>query len=132
MRHIPLVVLALLGVLNLVRGAIHAFAPDGGAHSIAGLDLSEARETILALFAAIGLMQMTLGAFQLFVVARMRALISLFLALQAVQTALTLANLYLWRSLPVEVPGQPFNAAALVIILIALAISLKTRATPPA
>lgn len=132
MRHIPVVVLALLGVLNLVRGAIHAFAPDGGAHSIAGLDLSEARETILALFAAIGFMQMTLGAFELFVVARMRNLVTLFLALQAVQTALALANLYFWRPLPVEVPGQPLNAIALVIVLIALAISMRSRATPPA
>ena len=41
MGWIPRMVVGLMGLINLVRGAIHAFAPDGGAHSIAGLDLGD-------------------------------------------------------------------------------------------
>ena len=34
-------VLAGLGLLDLVRGSIHLFAPDGGAGRIAGIDLTQ-------------------------------------------------------------------------------------------
>ncbi|MDQ0464960.1 hypothetical protein QO010_002744 [Caulobacter ginsengisoli] len=125
MRFIPVIVLALMGLINLGRGAIHAFAPDGGAHSIAGL---EATPTVLSLFATLGLSQMAKGVFELAVAARWRSLVPLFLAMQAVDTALAMANLYLWRPLPVTVPGQPFNLALLVVQLIALAIALRRPA----
>jgi hypothetical protein len=46
--------LALHGVMKLVRGSIHVFKDDGGAASIAGIDLSQNGEVILALFAAMG------------------------------------------------------------------------------
>jgi hypothetical protein len=124
MRFIPVVVLALMGLINLGRGAIHAFAPDGGAHSIAGLD---ATPTVLSLFATLGLSQMAKGVFELAVAVRWRTLVPLFLAMQAVDTALAMVNLYLWRPLPVTVPGQPFNLVLLVVQLAALAISLWRR-----
>ena len=54
MRRLPPIVLALFALINLARGSIHAFAPDGGAHSIAGLDLSTNARTILSLFARLG------------------------------------------------------------------------------
>ncbi len=129
MRFIPVIVLALMGLINLGRGAIHAFAPDGGAHSIAGL---EATPTVLSLFATLGLSQMAKGVFELAVVARSRTwgrgLVALFLAMQAVDTALAMANLYLWRPLPVSVPGQPFNLVLLVVQLAALAIAWRRPA----
>lgn len=124
MRIIPVIVLALMGLINLGRGAIHAFAPDGGAHSIAGL---EATPTVLSLFATLGLGQMAKGVFELAVVTRWRNLVPLFLVMQAVDTALAMVNLYLWRPLPVTVPGQPFNLVLLAVQLAALAISLRAR-----
>ncbi|MBV9045218.1 MAG: hypothetical protein JO294_08860, partial [Alphaproteobacteria bacterium] len=57
MRRIPVIVLAFFALLNIGRGCIHAFAPDGGAHSIAGLDLSTNAQTILSLFAGLGFHQ---------------------------------------------------------------------------
>jgi hypothetical protein len=117
--------LALLAILNLVRGSIHAFAPDGGAHSIAGLDIAGARQTILSLFATIGLQQIVLGLFEGFVVVVRRDLVTLALALQAGETIAGLANLYFYRTLPVVVPGMPFNIGVLVVVALALLASLS-------
>lgn len=123
----PVIVLALMGLINLGRGAIHVFAPDGGAGSIAGLDLSSNAPTIIALFASLGFGQVVTGAFQLFVAARLRDVVWLMLAMQAADTALTLVNLYLWKPLPVTVPGQPFNVVLLVVQIAALWIALAKR-----
>jgi hypothetical protein len=119
----PLVVLAIMMLTNFARGAIHAFAPDGGAHSIAGLDLSHARETILSLFAVMGFHQLVAGGFELYVLARRRDLVLLALVLQAAETMLGVINLYFYRPMPVAVPGAPFNAAVLVILVAAVLIA---------
>lgn len=123
-KSFPPTVLGLMAIVNLGRRGVHAFAPDGGAHSIAGLDLTTDKPVILALFATLGFGQITKGLFELWVVARRRDLVGLFLALQGIDTALAMANLYLWRPFPATVPGQPFNlallglqAAALVMVI---------------
>ena len=108
---------------NFGRGCIHAFTPDGGAHSIAGLDLSSARQTILSLFALMGFHQLVMGGFQLYVLALRRDLVLLALVLQTVETLLGVFNLYFYRTLPVHVPGAPFNAVVLVILAIAVVIA---------
>lgn len=136
MRWIPRIVLGLTGLINLVRGGIHAFAPDGGAHSIAGLDLGDDSATILSLFATLGLQQIVLGLFELCVVLRAPRLVTLFLALQTLMTAVALINLYAWRPLPIVVPGQPFNVAMFAIQLVALTIAVTRKSneaqSPPA
>ena len=135
MRWIPRVVLGLVGLINIARGCIHAFAPDGGAHSIAGLNLGDQSATILSLFATLGLQQIVLGLFELYVAWRATQLITLFLALQTLTTAGALVNLYAWRPLPVIVPGQPFNIAMFALQLVALVIALAARKpaySPPA
>lgn len=126
---IPRVVLALMALVNIGRGGIHAFSADGGAHSIAGLDLTSDRQTILSLFATLGLSQIVKGLFEAWVVWRRPDLVALFLALQATDTALAMANLYFWRPLPVTVPGQPFNVALLVVQLGALGLALRPAKT---
>lgn len=125
MRFAPMIVLALMMVVNFARGAIHAFAPDGGAHSIAGLDLTQNSQTILSLFAVLGFHQLVAGLFQLFVLAFRRDLIWLALVLQTIETSFGVANLYFYRTMPVPVPGAPFNAAILVVLLLATALALR-------
>ena len=49
-----LVVLVLLGLFNLGRGALHAFLPDSGAGAIAHFDLSQGGQTIVFLLATTG------------------------------------------------------------------------------
>lgn len=130
MRYIPRVVLALMMLTNFGRGLIHAFATDGGAHSIAGLDLSNARQTILSLFAIMGFHQIVAAGFQLYVLFFRRDLILIALVLQTAETLLGVVNLYFYRTLPVAVPGAPFNAAVLVIL--ALAVWIAAREEQPA
>jgi len=65
-------VIALFGVLNLFRGSIHTFLPDGGAGVIAGFDLSHSRQTIVFLFAVMGIEQLSLGVVDLIVAFRAR------------------------------------------------------------
>ena len=125
MRLIPRVVLALMMLTNFGRGLVHAFAPDGGAHSIAGLDLSNARQTLLSLFAVVGFHQLVAGGFQLYVLAFRRELVLLALVLQTVETLLGVVNLYFYRTLPVAVPGAPFNAAVLVVLAIATLMAAR-------
>jgi len=128
----PLVVLGLLAVLNLARGAIHAFSPDGGARSIAGLDLSGNRQTILSLFATLGLGQIVAGLFQLFVLVFRRDLIAIALGYQLAATMAAVFNLYFYRVFPVQVPGAPFNVAVLIVVALAFLLSLGAADRPTA
>lgn len=125
LRRFPIAVLALMGLINIGRGGIHAFAPDGGAHSIAGLDLTTNTATVLSLFATLGLGQIVKGGFELWVVLRRPGLVALFLAMQLADTAAAMVNLYLWRPLPVTVPGQPFNLALMAVQAAALLIAWR-------
>ena len=130
MRTIPLAVLALMALINLARGSVHAFSADGGAHSIAGLDLTNGGQTILSLFAVIGLHQVALGLLELYVIAWRRDLLVVALGYQLLLTISGVVNLYLYRTLPVPVPGAPFNAGLLVIIAIAFVIALVSPSRP--
>ena len=127
MHRIPLLVLALFALINIGRGCIHAFAPDGGAHSIAGLDLTTNAQTILSLFALMGFNQIAMGLFEIFTLIWRRDLMAIVLTLQALQTALGVVNLFFYRTLPVHVPGEPFNAVLLAVLLVTLLIAATTR-----
>ena len=132
LKRFPVGVLALMALINLGRGAVHSFAADGGAVSIAGLSLGDQGPTILSLFATLGLGQMVMGGFQTYVVLRRRDLVGLFLGLQLATTLVAMINLYLWRPLPVLVPGQPFNIALMLLQATAFAIALRASAKSPA
>lgn len=127
LRRVPTIVLALFALLNLVRGSIHAFAPDGGAHSIAGLDLTTNVQTILSLFATLGLHQIVMGLFEGWIVVLRRDLVRVALVLQTLETALGVANLYFYRTLPVHVPGERFNAILLGVLVVTVVIAWWTR-----
>jgi hypothetical protein len=49
--NVPAYVFMLIAVLSTIRSLIHIFAPDGGAGSIAGLDLSAGASGIEFAFA---------------------------------------------------------------------------------
>jgi len=77
MRLVPMIVLGLIMLTNFVRGGLHAFAPAGGAYSIAGLDLMQNGRTILGLFAFMGFHQIASGLFQLYALSVRRDLVVL-------------------------------------------------------
>jgi hypothetical protein len=73
---IPFYVFALYAVVSLVRSCIHLLAPDGGAGSIAGMDLSVAgADGIIFAFALWGSSQLILAVIQLLVVFRYRSFV---------------------------------------------------------
>lgn len=73
---VPFYVFALYAIVSTVRSCIHLLAPDGGAGSIAGMDLSVAgADGIIFGFALWGSSQLLFAIIQLLVVFRYRSLI---------------------------------------------------------
>ena len=73
---IPAYVFALLSLVSFARACIHLFAPDGGAGSIAGMDLSvEGAKAIIFAFALWGSAQLVYAAVQIVVAVRYRSLV---------------------------------------------------------
>jgi hypothetical protein len=72
--------LVLCAVQGTVRAGIHMLAPDGGAHSIAGLDVDvEGGQNLIALFGQWGAVQMLLAVIYWAVILRHRQLVTLML-----------------------------------------------------
>lgn len=115
---LALATIAALGLINLGRGGIHLFAPDGGAVSIAGLDVTPAPQTILFLFGSLGVGQIALGLVDMAAAWRWRSFVRPLLAIHLVQLALAVLALFAIKPPPVFVPGQWFNLALFVLIAV--------------
>jgi hypothetical protein len=73
---LPFYVFAVYAIISTVRSCIHILAPDGGAGSIAGMDLSVAGANgIIFAFALWGSSQLLMAIIQLLVVIRYRSLV---------------------------------------------------------
>jgi hypothetical protein len=73
---IPFYIFALYAIVSTVRSCIHLLSPDGGAGTIAGMDLSVAgAEGIIFAFALWGSSQLLFALIQLLAVIRYRSLI---------------------------------------------------------
>ena len=73
---IPFYVFALYAIVSLVRSCIHLLAPDGGAGSIAGMNLAVAgADGIIFAFALWGSSQLLFAIMQLLVVFRYRSFV---------------------------------------------------------
>ena len=82
------VFLLLAAILTLGPGLIHSFLPDGGAGVIAGLDMGDRRDLVIALFRWQGATQIAFGLAILAVALRYRSLTPLFLVLLMVERGL--------------------------------------------
>ncbi len=80
--------LLLAAILTLGPGLIHSFLPDGGAGVIAGLDMGDRRDLVIALFRWQGATQIAFGLAILAVALRYRSLTPLFLVLLMVERGL--------------------------------------------
>jgi len=73
---IPFYIFALYALVSTVRSCIHLLSPDGGAGSIAGMDLSVAgADGIIFAFALWGSSQLLFAIIQLLVVIRYRSMV---------------------------------------------------------
>jgi hypothetical protein len=118
--------LILIAVIGTVRSCIHIFSPDGGAGSIAGmnLDVSGANEVIFA-FALWGVEQFIYALIQWVVIVRYRSLVPLMWGVQLLET---LGRMLVGQIKPVTFahtpPGAYQNYIYLVLSVAMLVLSI--------
>ncbi len=125
---LPYYFLILIAVIGAVRSCIHIFSPDGGAGSIAGMNLAVtgANEVIFA-FALWGSEQLIYALLQWVVILRYRSLVPLMWSIQLLEI---LGRMLVGRLKPVTFahipPGQIGNYVFLALSLLMLALALST------
>lgn len=127
------VVLGVLAVLTIGPGCIHAFLFDGGAGTIAGLDLGVCGPITIALFHWAGPTQIALGVVMLLAATRYRTLVPVVLALVLLERGLH--ALHAWSGPPPPSGHRPPEhyavLLALPVIVLALGLSLRRRPGAP-
>ena len=110
------------------RSCVHVFRKDGGAASIAGIDLDvEGGQNIVAIFAQWGLEQLLLAGLAWLALFRYRGLIPLILLINLLDN---IGRILVGRSKPLRVDKPPPGAYGQVVILPFLALSLW-QSLPP-
>ena len=118
--RITLGLLVVLGLINLVRGAIHVFLPDSGAGVIAHFDLAEGGRTIVFLLAMIGAGQIGAGLIDLLVVSRFRAFAAPLLAVELLRALIALYIAFVSKSVGTGYPGAKGIVGAAVVLTVAV------------
>ena len=112
--------LVLLGLINLVRGSIHAFLPDSGAGVIAHFDLAQGGGTIVFLLAMIGAGQIGSGLINLLVAARFRALAAPLLAIELLRALIGLYIAFVSKSVGTGYPGAKGVVVSALVLTVAV------------
>lgn len=118
--RITLGLLVVLGLINLVRGALHVFLPDSGAGVIAHFDLTEGGRTIVFLLAMIGAGQIGSGIVDLLVAARFRALAAPLLAVELLRTLIALYIAFVSKSVGAGYPGAKGVVVSALVLTVAV------------
>jgi hypothetical protein len=121
--------LVLAGLLELIPGLIHYFLPDGGAGVIAGLDLGTRRQTIIALFAWFGSVQIPFALLLIVIGLRYRTLVPLgLLAFVLARLLMAVDGWFGKGSGGGHHPPEHYASPAAVMIgLLLLALALRPR-----
>jgi hypothetical protein len=130
---LPAYVFTLIAIVSTVRSSIHLLAPDGGAGSVAGMDLSVAgADGIIFAFALWGSAQLIYALIQLAVAFRYRALVPAMYVLLIVETLL---RMLVGHMKPVHFahtpPGAIGNWVILPLAALMLTLSLRKPSSPP-
>jgi len=119
---LPVYVFALIAVVSTVRSLIHLLAPDGGAGSIAGMNLNVAGANgIIFAFALWGSSQLIYALVQLAVAIRYRSLIPFMYVLLILEALL---RMLVGRMKPVVFAHTPPGAIGNWVILLLAAVML--------
>lgn len=123
---LPFYAFILIATIGTVRSFIHLLSPDGGAGSIAGMDLSVAGASgIIFTFAQWGGTQLIYALIQWLVILRYRSLVPLMWAVQLLETLLrVLAGNLKPIVLSLLPPGAIGNYIYIPLAIIMLALSL--------
>lgn len=134
MRKFSLVFLIVLTTITTLRSLAHIFLPDGGANSIAGLDVSVAGgDNLVAMFAQWGYTQLLLSVMMWGVIVFARNLLPFALLVQTLDWG---GRILVGLMKPIEVaeapPGEIGSYILWPLCLIALWFSLpkKTSSSP--
>ena len=112
---LPAYVFIPISLVSAVRSCIHLFAPDSGAGSIAGMDLSVAgAQGIVFAFALWGSAQLVYAAIQLVVAFRYRSLVPFMYVLLILETLL---RLWVGYMKPVRFAHTPPGAIGNYVLL---------------
>ena len=125
-----LIFLVLLTSITSLRSLAHVFLPDGGANSIAGLDVSvSGGSNLIAMFAQWGYTQLLLSVMMWGILIFARSLVPFALLVQTLDWG---GRILVGQMKPVEVasppPGEIGSYILLPLCLIALWFSLPKRA----
>jgi len=129
---LPFYVFVLIAAIGTVRSFIHLLAPDGGAGSIAGMDLSGAgAKGVIFAFALWGSAQLIYALIQWLVIFRYRSLVPLMWVVQFIETFL---RIVVGHVKPVNFthtpPGAIGNYIYLPLAVVMLVICLWTAGKP--
>jgi hypothetical protein len=129
---IPFYFLILIAAIGAVRSCIHIFSPDGGAGSIAGMDLSAGASNIIFSFALWGSAQLIYALIQWGVILRYRSLVPLMWGVQLLET---LGRRLVGHIKPVTFahtpPGSIENYVYIVLAVAMLAIAFWSGMKSP-
>lgn len=125
-------VFLIITLISLIRSLIHLFAPDGGASSIATIDLNiEGGDIIIGVFALWGSSQLLMAFVFLIVYFRYKNMIPLMYLFIIIEYSLRIIIGFLK---PIETtgiaPGAIGNLIILPLALIMLCFSLSSRDAP--
>jgi hypothetical protein len=130
-RKLPVYVFTAIAVISTVRSLIHVFAPDGGAGSIAGMDLSAGAPGIIFSFGLWGSSQLIYALIQLVVAFRYQSLVPFMYVLLIIETLL---RELVGRIKPVtfahKPPGAYGDYVMLPLAALMLVLSLWKRPQP--
>lgn len=124
--------LTVFSILTIVPGCIHTFAADGGAGSIAGIDLNQNGRVVVAIFAWAGATQIAFGLVMLLVSLRYRSFVPLVYALTLLERSIHMLNAWVLKgSTGGHHPPEHYAViVALPLLATALACSLRDPGEP--
>jgi hypothetical protein len=111
-----LVFLGLCAVMTVVPGLIHHFKHDGGAESIAGLNLGDQRELVIGVFGWLGATQISWGLLMLAVALRYQLLAPLVLLLIVLERSLLVWRWWFGNMAPRHRPPEHYASVVLLPI----------------
>ena len=126
--RVALIVFLIIAIIGAIRSCIHFLAPDGGAGSIAGMDLSIAgADGIIFAFSLWGSAQLLYALIQLVVYFRYRTLVPFMYILIILETVM---RMFIGHIKPVHFshtpPGAYGNYIILTLAITMLFLSLRS------
>jgi len=125
---IPIIVLGLHAIINIFRGSVHFFLPDGGSILIAGLNIGsgDQKQIIITIFAIMGAGQIIWGALQFYILFYAKKMVGVILAFTTILAGMGVSILYIFKPLPIIVPGHN-NIYIFVVLIIATIVAFRNQ-----